>query len=140
MSACSCENLNHGDDRFINVTCLKCTKNDVLDSWHYTGSKLFHSDDVSKNFLEFCKSKLKKKDLPITIGWTGYVNANKNIFSLENSWCTDELGRIVILIDKHLLFQRYTNGDIIMISSDGISYEQITGKVIESIMLHLSNK
>ncbi len=110
----------------IYETCVKCYISDKLDPWHYTGTRAFHSDNESLEFISVCKQKLHRRELPIRIGWTVYVNADRSIFEQSNAWCPDEYGRTVILLDEYLLFQRYTEGDLLMKSKDGIMYDSVT--------------
>lgn len=85
------------------------------DSWHYTGHSAVHSDRKSREFIEKCKSKLPKLDRKIKIGTTGYPEHYHSL-SEEKGWTLDEVGRIFIVTKDYFIFQRYTKGDILMIT------------------------
>lgn len=131
-TSCNCGSDNQNPQSPIHFFHLGCSNTETLDPWHYTGSKSWHSDKRSADFINLCKLKLPKQKLPIRIGWTGYINADSDIFTNSNSWCFDEQGRVVILFNKILMFQRYTEGDLLMKSKDGITYNSVTSDDLNS--------
>jgi hypothetical protein len=138
-SFCNCPKLDPSSP--LHITNLGCPHhlNEKVDPWHYTGSRKMHSESNHANFIELCKKKLPQQKLPIEIGWTGYVNANEEIFKLSNSWCLDEVGRMVILMDGYLIFQRYTQGDILLKSSNGITYNSLYDNEIDQFTTTLTS-
>ena len=139
MSECICGKQSVSG--FMHIIDSKCRAHDgVLDPWNYTGNPSWDKSDKPQEFLALCKDKLPKKDLPIRIGHTGYVNANKDIFQLPNSWSHDELGRMVILLDGLLMFERYIHGDLIMGSKDGSSFSAINRDRFQDFLKQLEDK
>lgn len=83
--------------------------------WHYTGSSEWHSDSRGKALMNLVKEKLPKIDIPVTIGFTGYPNIETVINGY--GWTTDKVGRMVILLDHTLIFQRMTEGTLLLSGS-----------------------
>jgi hypothetical protein len=114
MTECICGNQ---DGSFIHVTNLACPydhNSGPVDSFHYRGSREAHSNPTCENFINMCKQRLPNIPLPIKMGWTGYIDFEHPLYNLKNCWCTDEQGRVVILVNGTLMFQRYTEGDMLM--------------------------
>lgn len=79
------------------------------DPWHVHGSPTFHILDIS--MINLVKSRLGNRQLPITIGNTGYIYlTSKQISDLAPGWCLDPANRLVFIWDNKLIFQRYTCG------------------------------
>ena len=96
-----------------------------VDPWNYTGNAQYHKHPESRAFIQRCQQALPQRDLPIKMGSTGYVELTVKtpLSEIANGWCYDEVGRAVIIFAGHLLFQRYTEGDVLSIN-DG------TGRLI----------
>jgi len=88
--------------------------------------------------MKLCRDKLPQQNLPIKVTSTAYIEANNKIFKLNNSWCLDELGRTVILLDGFLIFQRLIHGDRLMKSSDGRTYDLCCNDDIKDFMSKLT--
>jgi hypothetical protein len=97
---------------------------DSLNQIDYEQQKSVHDDKITQ-FIQDCIKRLPYKELPIGIGWTGYVNPKRgaNLADYGNCWCQDRLHRYVIVLDKYLMFQRYQNtGNIMKSPISGWSY------------------
>lgn len=81
--------------------------------WHYEGSSTFHQWAAGREFIDYCKTHLPKRDLPIEIGSTGYLNKTADI-KPTYCWCLDPVGRFVCVIGDKLVFQRYQKGDVLI--------------------------
>lgn len=67
---------------------------------------------VSGDLLE-AMEKLPQGELPIHVGSTGYIHLNEQLTTFPNSWCYDELNRVVFIFNNVLYFQRYeTRGPV----------------------------
>jgi hypothetical protein len=86
----------------------------VVDRWHTHGNANMFKNDENRNVLDLVKQRLPRIELPIYIGSTGYIELSTFINTHANCWCTDQLGRVVFVVDDVLYFQRYENGDRIM--------------------------
>lgn len=98
-----------------------------LDRFDYEYQKCVDNNQIME-FLQKCIETLPKKELPIAIGWTGYVNPKRdsNLENYGNCWCQDKCGRYVIVLDKYLMFQRYKNtGNIMRSPISGWSYSTL---------------
>jgi len=100
----------------FHVTTVQNHNPDVIDPWHYEGGFNFPwpQDAQEKllmvrcgEFLRLCRIMLSHRALPFTLGSTGYLDFKDDIVRLPNAWCLDELGRVVILLNGVLMFQRY---------------------------------
>jgi hypothetical protein len=57
---------------------------------------------------------------------------------MKDCWCTDEQGRVVILLDNTLMFQRYTEGDTPMqTSSSNSNWESVSATDINTFLTQL---
>ena len=125
-SHCLC--IEHGQTftssmRKIHLGCpLHNTK---MNEWHVRDNRSNYVDKNSAAFIALCKEKLPKKNLIFTIGLTGYVNVDRSVLDGSNCWCQDDTGRMIILVNGNLLFQRYQKGDILMLTTNGYSYSAI---------------
>lgn len=127
MSQCECNSQIQDPQSSTHITHVGCSvQKSGLDPWHYTGSKLYHSDSIGASFIKLCKEKLPNTQLPIKIGWTGYINYSEELLAMTNAWCFDELGRVVILLNGEIIFQRYTEGDLLMKSTKKGAFTQVT--------------
>jgi len=84
------------------------------DVWHVAGNSNYHTNNINKIFIDLIKSKIKKTNLDIFVGDTGYVHWSKEKPLGTYCWDLDELGRFVAVLNDIWLFQRYTNGDVIV--------------------------
>lgn len=124
--SCPCGQDDQSPSYPVHFTTIGCPNHEGrMDPWQFTGLKDEHASEPHAEFIRFCKEKLPKRELPIRIGWTSYVNADSTIFNEPNGWFLDEFGRVVILLDGVLMFQRFTQGDILMGSANGISYSDV---------------
>ncbi len=106
------------------ILLIKMASQPPCDPWHTSGNKNYHEDSISRSFIDLCKEKLPYRDDKIEIGWSGYPHEPKH-HSTEAYWCLDRLGRfhlITGLDDPLAIFQRYTEGDVLMIYSRGWSF------------------
>ena len=137
---CPCGTQNQSPTAFFHSVHVGCPDaKDELDPWHYTGIKGFHVNSNVPKFLEECKRKLPNRELPIWVGFTGYVNAKKSIFSEHDGWCLDKLGRVVVLLNGALMFQRYLEGDLIMKSHDGNMFDSMGNDDLNTYSKMLQN-
>lgn len=116
---------------------------DTIDNeWHYKGHKSVFGHLPSAELLGLFKEKLPQRDLPIKNNHTGYIHleSEASIADIPNGWCYEKHGRVVVIFDKYIMFQRMMDGDIIAISEDGISYDQLRGKQLEEITSMISNQ
>ena len=91
-------------------------KNNVIvpcSAWDYEGDSEFIRDKCSRTFFEDIKLKYPQIDLPIQVGWTGYIDFQSDDKSY-NGWTYDLLDRFVAQINGYRVFQRYQNGDVLM--------------------------
>lgn len=122
----------------IHVTTIACTRHQTKPNpWHYTGNSKYHSDDNSAAFIDLCKKYLPSRELPIRLGNTGYLNMSPEDLKQPNGWCLDELGRAAILLNGVFMFQRYTEGDVLVQSTDGQMFERVTRAEINSFVPQL---
>lgn len=125
--SCDCGTQNQNPGASIHVFHPGCPdQKNGLDPWHYTGSRSYHGDLQSAEFLTLCKEKLPQRELPITLGRTGYLNFELNMLSETSAWCLDELGRVAILLNGNFMFQRYVNGDVLMKFKQYDGFSQVT--------------
>lgn len=89
-----------------------------IDLWHVSGSPNFHENFNHRDFIEKCKKKLPQVKLPIIVGHTGYIYFDESKLDIvrksNKCWDIDEYGRILIIINDHIFFQRMINGSILM--------------------------
>jgi hypothetical protein len=91
----------------------KQDKMNGVNPWHYRGSTDWHTREYGKNFMKYSQEKLPKVDLPIKVGGTGYIQLTGSP-SVTRGWTKDEVGRMVVIVDDVLVFQRYTDGQVFM--------------------------
>lgn len=94
------------------VCTLTGTNSDL--TWHVHGNRDYHTDPLGRAILELVMRVLPRNSLPITVSSTGYVNISNKVTTHADSWCTDEYGRVVFILNDCLYFQRYSVGQIIM--------------------------
>lgn len=85
------------------------------DGFHVHGQhgSFEHSD--SRHLINLCKSKLPRKQLPIYIGNTGYVEWRTDEIPVgEYCWDLDQSGRIIVMLGDMWFFQRFIPGDFLM--------------------------
>ncbi len=85
----------------VNNKILPC---DVI---HLAG--ITFPNDPDESFLRAIKTQVPKVDFEVKIGSTGYVTWPKADALPSRGWTTDEIGRLVAVIDGKRYFQRYTN-------------------------------
>ena len=78
-------------------------------------------------FMTQCRKYLSQRPLPIGIKFTGDISIHPKIFGEPNGWCFDELGRLVILLNGHLIFQHHRGEDFLIFSTNGEWYQPVTG-------------
>lgn len=140
-SFCPCGQNNQDPHTIVHFTHIGCDdQSAVIDPWHYTGDENFHADSNGAVFIKLCKDKLPKRKLPIRIGSTGYVNCDKSDLTGPNGWCFDDVGRIVILIDGELIFQRMIKGHCMMRSTNGITFNEVTSRKYTSLTERLTQQ
>ena len=129
-NGCSCSDQTE-------VVKTKDGKN--VDKWHTFGPKC-PEDTPEKRLIKIVKEKLQRKEIPITIGWTGYIDLLMPMSEYPNSWCLDETSRPVFIYNNKLYFQRYENGGPLMQGplSRGIFNDMTSEDEINSLMLALS--
>lgn len=109
------------------------------DPWHYTGNVNFHKWDQGRNFITFCQQKLPKRQLPIHVGCTGYIERNSDgKLTPTYCWMLDSVNRFVAVIDDKLVFQRYQNGDVLMWGN--INHGNFNNCVDSNLITELQNK
>jgi hypothetical protein len=84
-----------------------------VDAWHYLGNSDFHTREYGRAFMERCKSKLPRTELPIRVGGTGYIQLTGPT-KVTHGWTEDDVGRMVCVVKDTLVFQRYKNGQVFM--------------------------
>jgi hypothetical protein len=135
LKECSCgEQDPHSPVHWTKPGCEQ--HRDQIDPWHYTGNPNFHTDMESNNFIELCKLKLPQRPIDVTVSSTGYPRFNKNEM-LTPGWCLDPLGRVFIILNGRAIFQRFTEGDLLMCSDNGSLYDQLTSKDMKQFLPHL---
>ena len=80
--------------------------------------RIFDHDHKIARFIEKCIEVLPRIELPVACGWTGYINPLKDadLTKYGNCWCKDAVGRVVIVLGKKLMFQRYQSTGLLMVS------------------------
>lgn len=143
---CSCGLEDQHPQVPIHISHIDCSnKDNTIDawpfgreplggSWHVTGHRSYHSDDKSAQFIKICKERLVQRQLPIKIGWTGYINSDAILSEEANGWCLDTEDRMVVIFNGMLIFQRYKEGDILMRSIDGYTYGEFRGADMDDMI------
>jgi hypothetical protein len=67
--------------------------------------------DYGQEFIRCCREKLPKINLPIEIGSTGLIELTGSP-SATRGWTVDRVGRMVVIVDDVILFQRYVNYEV----------------------------
>jgi hypothetical protein len=103
-----------------------------ISAWHYTQDASWISpNDCVNLFMEKIKKTHPKIDLPIQVGWTGYIDFETDDRTM-NGWTFDTLDRFVCQIDGIRMFQRYQLGDRIMWDpSKGDDWVEMPRKMFE---------
>ena len=114
----------------------KIINNIPCPSWDYEGNSKIHEDKISKDFVNNIKSKYPQVQLPIEIGWTGYIDFISDDISYDG-WCYDILGRFVAQINNIRIFQRYQNGDILMYLNpkNGLCWSSLDHSIMSNIFV-----
>jgi hypothetical protein len=128
---CACGNQR--PDARIHFTRIGCPhESAALDPWHYTGIRSVHGDLQSAEFITLCKEKLPQRELPFTIGITGYLDFESDMLSETSAWCLDKLGRVAILLNGNFMFQRYVNGDYMMKYKENYGFSELkSGDIVD---------
>lgn len=131
----------------IDSWCKTFTSNDrpcesPCDPWHYTGSESYHKCEYGQNFMDYVRKVLPRKTLPIKVGSTGYIQLTRTIETPEYCWTEDEVGRMVIVVDDVLLFQRMTKGQILMygLVNQGIFSDRAREDLIQYLQDKISHR
>jgi hypothetical protein len=98
----------------FHVTRIGETTSPVVDPWHYTGNSAWHGNSINREFIDRCKAILPKRSLAIHVGPTGYVEPIGKI-EPTHAWTEDSLGRFVCVLGDMLVFQRFTEGDSLIV-------------------------
>lgn len=93
--------------------------NDIVkqvDPWHYLGGHSMINED-RKKIIDHLVSILPLREfetVPIYVGWTGYIEGEKELKPDGVYRTVDPVGRNVFIINDMLYFQRYVLGTCIM--------------------------
>ena len=83
---------------------------DKLNRWHTRG---LGNESQLDPLCQLAMEKLPRMVLPVHIGNTGYIHLNSETKEFPNSWCVDDMNRVVFIFNNVLYFQRYeTSGPI----------------------------
>ena len=82
-----------------------------LNRWHTRG--LGNTSQVDP-LCRLAMEKLPRMVLPVHVGNTGYIHLNSDTKEFPNSWCVDDLNRVVFIFNNVLYFQRYESSGPIM--------------------------
>lgn len=125
--------------RPIKVHTLGGPPTQGVDPWNYTGNARYHKHPEHRAFIQQCQQALPQRNLPIVVGRTGYVElaAKTPLSEIANGWCYDEVGRAVIIFDGNLLFQRYTEGDVLVITDDTGRHAELSTKRLAELATKL---
>lgn len=81
------------------------------DAWHVSGAKWAHTNADDAAIIAACRAKLPRVDFQCKIGWTGYIDWERDPFG-QYGWSQDETGRDIIVVGDWWGFRRYTQGDV----------------------------
>ena len=87
-------------------------KRSLTDPCRYTGSPIWYTSPEERAYIEECKKKLPRLDYVVKVGPTGHPSDYRQM--KEVGWTYDQTGRVFISTPTHYLFQRYTQGDVLM--------------------------
>ena len=82
-----------------------------INRWHTRG---LGEESTMDPLCKLATEKLPRLVLPVHVGNTGYIHLSSDVKEFPNSWCVDDLNRVVFIFDNVLYFQRYETGGPVM--------------------------
>ena len=81
--------------------------------------------------LNWFIKNLPQTYIPHKVSSTDYIHVKPTDVKGIEGWCTDYYERYILRYNGCIIFQRYSNRNLLMITSDGYTYREYTSDFFE---------